>query len=87
MDKDVQTQAVRQMLESARLPGSAVDALLNDATDSDYWRHFCPTLSVGTSRWRDLCEECALDSVEIDQLAQKLGTEATSERKPFCQVR
>lgn len=75
MDKDIQTQAVRQMLESARLPGSAVDALLNDATDSDYWRHFCPTLSVGTGRWRDLCEECSLDSAEIDQLAQKLGTE------------
>jgi Phytanoyl-CoA dioxygenase (PhyH) len=86
MDRDVQTQAVRQMLESARLPGAAVDALLNDATDSDYWRHFCPALSVGTSSWRDLREACTLDSADIAQLAEKLGTEGYFRTKAILPI-
>lgn len=75
MDKDVQAQAVRQMLESARLPDTAVDALLSEATDPEYWRHFCPALSVGQSSSRDVCEETALDSAEIAELTEKLRAE------------
>jgi hypothetical protein len=86
MDKDVQAEAVRQMLESARLPSTEVDALLNKATDSDYWRHFCPTLSVGTSSWREVREECPLDSSEIAQLVEKLGTEGYFRTKAILPI-
>lgn len=75
MEKRVQIEAVRQMLESARLPGTEVDALLTKAMDVDYWRHLCPALALGSSSWSDVTEECPLDSGEVARLGEKLGSE------------
>jgi hypothetical protein len=63
------------MLESARLSSAEVDGLLNQAIDADYWRRFCPELSVGSSGWRDIREECPLDPSEVGRLAEKVRTE------------
>jgi hypothetical protein len=75
MNKDIQAQAVLQMLESARLSSAEVDGLLNQAIDADYWRRFCPVLSVGSSGWREIREECPLDPSEVGRLAEKVRTE------------
>jgi Phytanoyl-CoA dioxygenase (PhyH) len=75
MEKHVQMEAVRQMLESARLPSTQIDELLNQAIDADYWRRLCPTLSVGADHQSNVAEECPLDSGEVARLGEKLGTE------------
>ena len=75
MNKDIQAQAVLQMLESARLSSTEVDGLLDKAIDPDYWRRFCPELSVGSSGWREIREECPLDPSEVARLAEKVRTE------------
>ena len=75
MEKHVQMEAVRQMLESARLPSTEVDTLLNKAMDADYWRLLCPALSVCASTLSNAAEECPLDSREVARLGERLGSE------------
>jgi hypothetical protein len=73
--KDLQTEVVWQMLESARLSSSEVGALLDRALDPDHWRHFDPRLTVCATGRHDVDEAHSLDSSEVRRLADKLAIE------------
>jgi hypothetical protein len=72
--KEVQTKLAWQMLESARLTGSEVNALLDQALNPDYWRHLLPALTVGATEC-EICEAHSLDPSEVTKLVDKFETE------------
>ena len=70
-----QAQAVRKMLESARLNSHEIEALLAKATDPDYWRSLNPELTVCSAASGDSGETHSLSGDEVARLADRFAVE------------
>ncbi len=72
MYNDPPASLIREMLDSARIAGPTVDALMDKAVDSDYWRRLHPAFGIDLAE-RVPFAHSGLSSTALSRLAAKFA--------------
>ena len=81
--KNVTEEALRQLLEQARLPEDEVTSRLKKALSPAYWEELNPSLSVGRDVAPDAVETTAIDSQRQNELLNKFNQQGYFQIEPL----